>query len=85
MRRLLLFNPPSPADIRFYPYNLGKEVGYLGWLGNREFDQAAIELTTDVTDWERLMLRTINGTAVSADFSEYSVVDSVSSLSCISA
>lgn len=21
---------------RFYPYNLGKEVGYLGWLGNRK-------------------------------------------------
>lgn len=20
----------------FYPYNLGKEVGYFGWLGNRE-------------------------------------------------
>ncbi|BEI85667.1 hypothetical protein CcaverHIS002_0510680 [Cutaneotrichosporon cavernicola] len=44
----------------YYPYNLGKEVGYLGWLGNH------------VSDWERLRVRTVNGTAESADFNTHS-------------
>ncbi|GMK59779.1 hypothetical protein CspeluHIS016_0803850 [Cutaneotrichosporon spelunceum] len=44
----------------YYPYNLGKEVGYLGWLGNH------------VSDWERLRVRTVNGTAKSADFNTHS-------------
>ncbi|RSH81992.1 Vacuolar protein sorting-associated protein 62 [Apiotrichum porosum] len=44
----------------FYPYNLGKEVGALGWLGNH------------VVDWEHLRIRTVNGTAESADFDTHS-------------
>lgn len=60
----------------FYPYNLGKEVGYFGWLGNRTCWQMWLlgrsqRLTSDVTDWERLRVRTVNGTARSADFSEW--------------
>lgn len=56
----------------FYPYNLGKEVGYFGWLGNRRslrYHSLGVQLTSDVTDWERLRVRTVNGTARSADFS----------------
>lgn len=48
---------------------MGKEVGYLGWLGNREC-AGGIVLISDVTDWERLRVRTVNGKAESADFSE---------------
>ncbi|KAL7423849.1 Vacuolar protein sorting-associated protein 62 [Cryptotrichosporon argae] len=44
----------------FYPFNFGKLVGSFGILGNH------------VTDWEHLRVRTINGTAVSADFDTHS-------------
>ncbi|WRT68327.1 uncharacterized protein IL334_005303 [Kwoniella shivajii] len=43
----------------FYPFNFGKPVGLFGILGNH------------VADWEHLRMRTINGTAVSADYTTH--------------
>ncbi|EIW67305.1 hypothetical protein TREMEDRAFT_33600, partial [Tremella mesenterica DSM 1558] len=43
----------------FYPFNYGKPVGPFGILGHH------------VADWERFTVRTINGTAVSADYSDH--------------
>ena len=44
----------------FYPYNFGKIAGPFGVIGNH------------VGDWERLRMRTINGSAVSVDYNAHS-------------
>lgn len=51
----------------FYPFNYGKPVGPFGFLGHH------------VSDWERVRVRTLNGSAISVDYSEYRVVRLVSS------
>ncbi|WVW85719.1 hypothetical protein I302_107757 [Kwoniella bestiolae CBS 10118] len=43
----------------FYPFNFGKPVGPFGILGNH------------VADWEHLRMRTVNGTAISADYTTH--------------
>ncbi len=43
---------------------------WAGWVIVSSAAGTRFELTSDVTDWERLRVRTVNGTAQSADFSE---------------
>ncbi|CAG7853035.1 SubName: Full=Uncharacterized protein {ECO:0000313/EMBL:CCA75388.1} [Serendipita indica DSM 11827] len=40
----------------YCPYNLGKKIPVLGWMGNH------------VGDWERITIRTVNGVATSIDY-----------------
>ncbi|CUA68769.1 Putative vacuolar protein sorting-associated protein TDA6 [Rhizoctonia solani] len=44
----------------FFPYNLGKNIPVLGFVGNH------------IGDWERMTVRTLNGVAISADYNAHS-------------
>ncbi|KAG8959264.1 Vacuolar protein sorting-associated protein 62 [Tulasnella sp. 419] len=52
----------------FNPFNLGKKVIALGDVGNH------------VGDWERMMVRTVNGVAVSADYNAHASGDGVGTM-----
>ncbi|KEP54303.1 putative vacuolar targeting-like protein [Rhizoctonia solani 123E] len=51
----------------FFPYNLGKNIIALGWVGDH------------IGDWERMTVRTLNGVAISADYNAHSSGDGAGS------
>lgn len=65
--------PQYSSASRYYPFNFGKPVGPFGFLGHREQTlpkpMKGADGVADVSDWERLRVRSVNGTAVSVDYS----------------